>query len=324
MRPLLTLLLSGVCFCVFAQPTTIVKTDSSTIETKYYKDLESIRVFNRLIKSTRIYFTDSYYSSRKIKHKGTFQDGKAIGLWQEYDIAGKLIREIDYDHGVINYVDIKAYPTAKFQSKMQLKGDSILTFIYGESFVTKHLIWSIEGSYIRTDNESDNWIGRLKQKPYIFLLRYSVRLEGKVYPDLVEFEIDSSGNVLENEVEKVYGFEKIPAQWPRIFTLTVDNALSIARQRGLADTPSLKTTSFLSWQKNSSNVMCSGQFLFYVCQLTNSLDQRQTEGRSRIIDKFVVYIFNPWTGEFIEQKKMKTIRSWDQRSASSTGMLPDN
>ncbi|UZR99759.1 hypothetical protein [Chondrinema litorale] len=39
--------------------------------------------------------------------------------------------------------------------------------------------------------------------------------------------------------------------------------------------------------------------------------------------KFDVYIFNPWSGEFIEKKKMKSIREWERRSGSATGLILD-
>ena len=47
-------------------------------------------------------------------------------------------------------------------------------------------------------------------------------------------------------------------------------------------------------------------------------------GRSSVVDKFDVYAFNPWTGDFIEKKKMKSVSSWEERSGSSTVLIDDN
>ena len=38
----------------------------------------------------------------------------------------------------------------------------------------------------------------------------------------------------------------------------------------------------------------------------------------------MVYVFNPWTGAFVEKNKMKAIREWEKLSGSSSGLIPDN
>jgi len=38
----------------------------------------------------------------------------------------------------------------------------------------------------------------------------------------------------------------------------------------------------------------------------------------------MVYVFNPWTGDFIEKKKMKSVREWEEGHGLSTGLIPDN
>ena len=58
-------------------------------------------------------------------------------------------------------------------------------------------------------------------------------------------------------------------------------------------------------------------------KLTDQIDEIKKEGRSRITYKFNVYSFNPWTGEFLETKKMKQIKEWGKDSGFTSDLLPD-
>ena len=40
-------------------------------------------------------------------------------------------------------------------------------------------------------------------------------------------------------------------------------------------------------------------FRFYVTIRIKSVNEINSAGRSRIVDKYDVYVFNPWTGDFI-------------------------
>src|SRR5688500_4204663 len=57
-----------------------VKTDSLVIETKYFEDLNSIRVFNTLDSVDRTYYKDYYFDTHKIKEQGVTEQGDCVGL----------------------------------------------------------------------------------------------------------------------------------------------------------------------------------------------------------------------------------------------------
>lgn len=57
---------------------------------------------------------------------------------------------------------------------------------------------------------------------------------------------------------------------------------------------------------------------------TGTVADLHPKDRSSVTDRFDVYVFDPWTGSFIGKKKMQAVRSWEERSGNSTGLVPDN
>ena len=231
---------------------------------------------------------------------------------------------IDYNKGIITYFDKKAFPFLELQNSYKLKGDSIIKKIYSQEFFDKHVVWSLGSSYIYNDDESGNWTDEFKRRPTKFLLRYNIKLDSKIYDDLIEFEIDSKGQFIPKEYEDIYGFEQLPKNSPKTFKLDRNKAVELAKQKGLQETDSTKAEAFLRWENLESKNIYNGKFRFYVLIKTNSLKDIRPGGRSSVTDKFDVYVFNPWTSEYVEKKKMKAIHSWEEMSGSSTGLLPDN
>src|SRR5471030_786581 len=82
---------------LWAQKDNLVKTDSSMIETKYFKYLNSIRVFNKLKNKNKSYYTDYYYNTKGVREKGVFLNNNYYGIWKEFWPNGKLKRETDYN-----------------------------------------------------------------------------------------------------------------------------------------------------------------------------------------------------------------------------------
>lgn len=324
MRYTLLIILTLLTTVSFSQENSKIETDTSVIETRYYKEDNYYNIFNELKDSKKTYYSEFYLDTKTLKEQGVFVDGNSVWLWKEFFKDGKLKREIDYDRGIITFFDKKAYPFLELQNSYKLKGDSIIKKIYSKEFFETHVIWSLGSSYIYNDKESGNWTDEFKKKPIKFLLRYNIKLDGKIYDDLIEFEINSNGQFIPNEYEDVYGFEQLPKNSPKTFKLNQEKAIQLAKLKGLQENDSSKAESFLHWENSKSNSVYNGKFRFYVLIKTNSIKDIKQGGRSSITDKFDVYVFNPWTSEFIEKKKMKAIRSWEELSGSSTGLLPDN
>ena len=307
--------------CLLAQRETVVKTDSSTIETKYFEDLNSIRVFNNLKTQNKSYFTDYYYDTKRVKERGVFLGNNSHGVWKEFWPDGKLKSVINHTAGVITYFDKKAYPFYDYQLSIKLKGDSIIRKIYSNEFLKKNVVWDIDHSYIYHHPYSGNWTDSLELKPEEFLLRYAIKLDGKIYPEIIELHLDKHGRFVADQ--DIKGLEKLPANTKRTFKLTLSNAILLAKQKGLVESRSKKADAFLTWESEESKSIYRGHFRVYVIINTTSLKDIHPKGRSTIIDKYDVYIFNPWSGTFIQKKKMKAIRGWEEGSGSSTGLLPD-
>jgi hypothetical protein len=324
MRYILPIILTFFFRLSFAQNSNKVETDSSFIETKYFPSLNSIRVFNRLKGKDKTYYTDLYYRTRKLKEQDIFVNGYPIGVSKEFFENGNLKREIDYDNGIIIYFDKKTYPFLEYQNSCKLKGDSVIKSIYSTDFFNRYISWDISRSYMYNEQESKSWTDEIKNQPTKFLLRYNVKFDEVIYPGLIEFEIDSKGKFIPNPYESIYGFEKLSENTSKTFALDRNKAIALAKQHGLRETDSTKAEAFLDWESFKSDSMYNGKFLFSVIIKTSSNKNISPGGRSSITDKFDAYIFNPWTAEFIEKKKMKTIRSWEKMSGNSTALLPDN
>lgn len=311
----------------FTQNSTKVETDTSIIETRYFQGLNSIRTFNRLKGKDRIYYTDVFFKSKKLKEQGVFEGGDYTGVWKEFFENGELKKEIDYTNGVILFLDKRSFPFFERQTAYKLKADSIIKKLYSEEFFSNHVVWSIGGSYCYNKLESHNWMETFKDPPYKFLLRYSIRADDKIYKKLIEFEIDSNGLFIPNRSERIYGFELLPDNSPKTFTLTAAKAFELAKKQGLIETDTTRASTFLSWENiETENLynLYNGRFVYYVMQKTGTEKGISSNGRSIVTDKFEAYTFNPWTSEFIEKKKMKTVRSWEENSGSNTGLIPDN
>lgn len=324
MLRIVTLILIILPTLLLAQDDTKVKTDSSVIETKYFDYLNSIRVFNNLIREHKTYYTEYYYDSKRLREKGIFIDDESAGIWNTYASNKKLIRQIDYDKGVITYYNKKLYPFYAFQNRRKLMGDSIIKSIYSPVFFNKYVIWNIGKSaiYSSDDRSGEDWDGSLGMKPVNFLLRYNLKVDGHVYNEMIELEIDSNGKLLKNELG-IKGFEKLGFNQPKTFNLNINTATKIAKQKGLVETASAKAQAFLYWENVESKSMYNGRFRYYIIIKTRSIEDIKPKGRSSVTDKFDVYVFNPWTSQFIEKKKMKSVHSWEEKSGSGTGLLPD-
>ena len=107
------------------------------------------------------------------------------------------------------------------------------------------------------------------------------------------------------------------------FQLSVEEAIKQAKQFGLTENDTTKAVGILRWESFKKPELINGQFRFYVSIKTKTIENIVPNGCSSRMTKFEVYCFNPWTGKFIEMKKMKSIYSWEKMSGSSTGLIPD-
>jgi hypothetical protein len=303
-----------------AQPMQVKQTDSSRIETQQYPGGREVKEILR--QKDRVYWRFYRENGAQVTTTAMFnKDGRTIGLWTEYDDHGKVRYVIDCDQGTWRVAQLKAYPFFALQRRMKARADSLLVTTYGRQFVQQYTVWNIQGSAIYNGQESGNWTDQLAAPPNRFLFRYDVKLDAQhVYPKLIQFALDARGQLVPDSVTNAFGLERRLPWSAKRFALRYEAALQLATSRSGARRQSL--TGFLQWdglrQANSY-----GHFRFYIPVPTGSDKDLHPAGRSEITTHFDVYIFDPWTGALLAQKKMQTNYGWEANSSSSSGLQPE-
>ncbi|UOG77410.1 hypothetical protein MTX78_24000 (plasmid) [Hymenobacter tibetensis] len=320
MKIILLVFLVFSSLLIQAQNPSSTQTDSSTIESKIYPGGREVK--ETVTKRDLVYYRFYRNNTPQVTSTATYnKSGRSIGVSKEYDDDGKLLYSIDHDHGSWNVANKSAYPFYSVQQQMKRKADELIAATYGREFLKNHVIWSVDGSYIYNQAESGNWSDSFSSKPTKFLFRYDVKLDKThVYKELIQFELDQTGKFIPNEFEAVSGFEKLAQVPAQGFNLSYKAAIEATKQKsGIRNQP---LQGFLKWESLKKPSFYNGHFRFYVPIKTGSVENLNPKGRSSVTDQFDVYSFNPWTGAFIEKKKMKAVRSWEENSGSSTGLMP--
>jgi hypothetical protein len=158
------------------------------------------------------------------------------------------------------------------------------------------------------------------------LFRYEVRLSPKDFKsEELGIDLDSLGNYVPSTDDRWsnYGFEDLKGE-KKVFNIDTIVAKNIAKQNGLMESDSSKITSFLRWENFQQQTFYNGQFRYYITEYTGKTPYYAGSNRDGMTYRYNVYVFNPWTGEFIEKRKMKIMSEWEQGHGSSSGLIPDN
>ncbi len=314
-----------------------IETDSSFIEvtrnsvykcweeTSKYKD--SVRFITWFIDDT----TQIHYESWSKKNNDWF------GISREYKKDGTLMYEWDHDKGICK-VNKDIFPYFDMLEKMKLKADSLIINTYSKDFLTKYVRFEYDGNasfgelkvYDKDTVWSTRYIGSWTEpmtiKPNHFRIVYKVRLLPNVGKGIeIGIELDSLGNYFPSSDDRWsnYGFEDIKGE-TRTFNINIEKFKEVAISQGLVVSDTSEITEFLFWENFSKRKFYNGQFRYYITERTSKTEYKEEKDRKGIIVKYNVYSFNPWTGEFIEKKKMKSRREWGKNSGHITGLRPDN
>jgi hypothetical protein len=267
------------------------------------------------------------------------KNGRRLGTWKEYDRGGNLLFTQNHDkHTCV--VNPKLFPYHKTLEKMKQTADKMIIDAYGKQFMDKHIVFNFDcyayNKYktkfgccedsMWTEDYLGSWTEPMTSKPNSFLFRYEVRLNPTDEKSIeLGICLDEKGNYVpsEDDMTNNYGFEEIKNQ-RKNFIIDKTKAIETARKVGLKETITSKIDEFLFWENFRKQKYYNGQFRYYIAELVEQKEYKKSEQRQGIVYRYMVYVFNPWTGEFIEKKKMKAIREWEELSGSSTGLLPDN
>lgn len=300
-----------------------IETDSSEIriiknsvyktytETYKFKDLEWYSV--HFIKDTTRLNTESW----------SIKEGKRIGIWKEYNFDGQLMFTRDYDNAVCE-INKSLYPFHNILVQMKVKSDELIIETYSKEFFEKHVRFDFNCYAYDKDGYVGSWAEPMERKPSKFLFRYQVKLNtSEWYDEMIGIELDEKGEYIPNEgFWNNYGFEKVEPH-NRTFQIDKNKAIEIAKEKGLDASDLNKVSEFLRWEKFEKPEFYNGKFKYYITELTNEKKDIKEEGRSRIVYKYNVYSFDPWTAEFIEKKKMKRVREWGKNSGFTSDLMPD-
>jgi len=316
----------------------IIETDSSTIEiirNSVYRCYEETYKYNDSIWWNVTYIDDTtqlYTEGWKLK------SGKHLGIWKEYNRQGELMYTWNHEAGICE-VNKSHYPYHDLLEQMKRKADSLIISAYSQEFFDNHVRFNFDcyaynGHWTNlSDGEkyfmkaySGSWTEPMKSKPNSFKFRYSVKIgETDWYPEMIGIDLDSLGNYVpsSDDTYNRYGFEDVKGN-KRTFNIDVTKAIKKASQYGLVITDTTEISEFLTWENFKKQEFYNGQFRYYITELTSKTEYTEGTDRQGIIFRFNVYSFNPWTGEFIEKKKMKSRKEWGPLSGHSTGLMPDN
>jgi len=297
-----------------------ISTDSSEIEIirnsvyhiyeEIYKNKDSIWHSVHFIKDTTRLNTEGW------KRKS----GKRLGIWKEYNFNKQLLFTRDYDNAICE-VNKKLFPHHEKLERMKKMADSLIISNYSQEFYDNHVRFDFNCYAYDKDGYVGSWTEPMKRKPTEFLFRYQVRLKNSEWQSgMIGINLDEKGNYIPSHDRfNNNGFEKLNSK-SRTFEIDKTKAISIAKKHGLKGE---NVSEFLKWERFNKATFYDGQFRYYIAELTDQIDEIKKEGRSRITYKLNVYSFNPWTGEFLETKKMKQIKEWGKDSGFTSDLLPD-
>lgn len=316
-----------------------IETDSSKIEiirNSVYKIYEETFNKNDSVWYRVTYINDTtQLSTEGWKHK----NGRYLGTWKEYDRKGNLLFTWNHDkYSCI--INPKLFPYHKTLERMKQNADKMIIAAYGKEFMDKHIIFDFDcyayNKYktkfsccedsMWTEDYLGSWTKPMMSKPNSFLFRYKVRLNLKDEKSIeLGICLDEKGNYVasEDDMTNNYGFEEIKTQ-KKNFITDKSKAIETAKKVGFKETSISKIDEFLFWENFRRQKYYNGRFRYYIAELVEQKEYKQSEQRQGIVYKYMVYVFNPWTGEFVEKKKMKAIREWGKLSGSLTGLTPDN
>jgi hypothetical protein len=323
MRKILSILFCILPLLNWAQENTISITDSSKIETKYFVDINSIRVFNEVNYKFINYYSEYYLDTKKLKQEGTYDHGYPIGLWKEYSQDGKLIHETNYNDSIWCLQNRLYFRFFDLQLKMKNKADSLIAITYSQEFFDKHIEFNSMGSFIKNGKENLRWNEKIRNKPTNFTLNYDIRLDPKhTYKDMIRIELDSTGRFIPDDAYWYpQGFEKLPNNIKKTFKLNFDSVYKIAKYNGLIESDTSEATTVIKWESSNKPEFYNLNYKFYFIQKYKS---EKIDGERYLLyilnDYYNVWIFNPWTGEFVEKKKMISTYEAEQGHGRSSGL----
>lgn len=291
----------------------ITKNSTFKIYEETYKKKDSVWYSVRYIEDSTQINTEGWKTKK----------GKRLGIWNEYLQDGTLLYSWDHDKGICE-INKSIYLYHDLVEKMKVKADSLLISTYSNDFFENYVRFNYECSAYDKDGYVGGWIEPLQRKPTRFLFWYSVKLPfSDWYDQMIGIELDENGRYIPNEgLWDIYGFEKVNTK-NKTFQISRNKAMNIAKEKGLKTTDPTQVSETLKWEGSKKKEFYNGHFRYYITELKNTIKNEMGE-RTVTVYKYNIYSFNPWTGEFIEKKKMKKMETRGDYNEFTSDLIPDN
>lgn len=275
-------------------PETTIKTDSSIIRIKTWKDLNSIREFNELDSSDITYYTDRFFENSRIRETGMLDEFGSAGVWKYYRKNGNLYKEIDFETGKKTLLDGWTEPYETSFSTARNRGDSILAKHFGAKFVREHIQWSPGNSSYYTRKTSEHWFNIASEEPERFALRYLIKLDSIHRYWAMTIFLDRDGGIVTDETKGLMFCGKNCD-----FKINFNDAIRLSKNEGLRLTNKKSFNVSIQWVEESDNRNNkeSGNYRVIVVEL---------KGSEKYIARKVYYFYDavaidPWSGCVIEK-----------------------
>lgn len=274
---------------------------------------------------------ECYYNDTNVpEHKSsyTLPDRWPTGVTSKFDTEGALEYQLDHDKGTWKVVKGDHYPYYPLLERMRGKADSLIIAAYGQPFFNQSVRWSPQSSVIYDGLATGSgWCDYELWKPTRFLLQYAIRLANdEIYDELISVQLDSTGQLYFpfGKYDDIKGFEKVSQT--KGMVMTKASAIQAAAAQGMNTNGDHQPSTALSWAYADSQKaeMYNGHFYYSVAMYTGSLRSTAPTRGTKVEQRFDVYIFNPWTGAFVEKKKMKAYEKPNRRGVLATELLPVN
>ncbi|GAB2842668.1 hypothetical protein GCM10027043_52460 [Ferruginibacter profundus] len=303
---------------MFAQDkTTIIQTDSSVIESVCkagsYKIVEErFKKGNRILSTS--YFDDTM-TIKNISYNDTL--GNFIGVQKIFDKKGKLILTIDHDK--LNWnADTDVYHNYLLLVRVKARADSVLRIYFGKQFTSTSIRWNIFNScYFAGNSSSPNFdISWTREdyssyKPTVCYIVYDIVNENE-WRGQLKMLIDTTGNIQDGQLtqngDTLYneGFKKFTNNEQPFYKLSIKHALEKAKALGLKKGDDLITSTSYEWErdKNSVSPILNGNVRLIISQSGKS--DFKFVGDIGVRTGYTnMWVFDPWSGDFIEKRKIK-------------------
>jgi hypothetical protein len=209
------------------------------------------------------------------------------------------------------------YPHYALLKEMKAQADSILASMYSKSFIETNLKWSMFNSYYFDNSYSQpsftiEWFrdDSYEYTPSEFIVSYDLVLENTTEERFVQIIFDRKGKILKshnwNDISEVYNIGLINNKAGHLIdlVLTPNLALDYVKKHN-AGIDDKKLSASFQWTPNlgHESSIYNGKWEIYVLQHLYSQNCKSNIGGCKR-EYYKVYIFNPWNGKLLNQKKM--------------------